>query len=366
MTPGAAKSTHTIGDRGNGSPERRHRGELTEAELAARHPSGDHSRRDVDAMHSSMELAAYLERKLLQRRHQKKSSKGREKQSPNLYAGQMAFDVAELKNGAQKQLESLKKGIEEEAAQVATWSMWFFQCWECDGLIRIDEDERCTIWWVAGTELGSEVQRFFQMKPLREKSAISIQRRDQRDQRHASDVHSQGTEGGRLVPKDPGNLGDSHGMPRYSNSRHGQFHKEPMGVAILSHISRCRQVAARTCQGQCLEGPKRKAGEAVCHGHGQWQGGALAEDGDRIFVRNTDLDYRLVLKFLKESTDVNQSLPPGDALARTPLYAAAQGGHRGVVKVLCDLRADMDKGASRNDASPLFTAAEYGHYEAVA
>ena len=35
-----------------------------------------------------------------------------------------------------------------------------------------------------------------------------------------------------------------------------------------------------------------------------------------------DLDYRLVLKFLKSSTDVNQSLPPGVA----PLYKAAMAG----------------------------------------
>lgn len=40
------------------------------------------------------------------------------------------------------------------------------------------------------------------------------------------------------------------------------------------------------------------------------------------------------------------------------------GGHLGVVKILCELRADTDKGATRYGASPLFTAAEYGHAEA--
>lgn len=40
------------------------------------------------------------------------------------------------------------------------------------------------------------------------------------------------------------------------------------------------------------------------------------------------------------------------------------GGHLGVVKILCELRADTDKGATRYSASPLFTAAEYGHAEA--
>lgn len=44
------------------------------------------------------------------------------------------------RNGAQKQLESLKKGIEEEAAQVATWERRVFR-WDCERRIRIDEDE---------------------------------------------------------------------------------------------------------------------------------------------------------------------------------------------------------------------------------
>ena len=35
-----------------------------------------------------------------------------------------------------------------------------------------------------------------------------------------------------------------------------------------------------------------------------------------------------------------------------------------MVKILCELRADTDKGATRHGASPLFTAAEYGHAEA--
>lgn len=35
-----------------------------------------------------------------------------------------------------------------------------------------------------------------------------------------------------------------------------------------------------------------------------------------------------------------------------------------MVKVLCELRAEIDKGALLTGASPLFTAAEYGHVEA--
>ena len=41
------------------------------------------------------------------------------------------------------------------------------------------------------------------------------------------------------------------------------------------------------------------------------------------------------------------------------------GGHRGVVKILCELRAEIDKGAQLTGASPLFTASEYGHVEAA-
>jgi hypothetical protein len=35
-----------------------------------------------------------------------------------------AFQLRHSRNGAQKQLESLQKGIEEEAAQIATWP-WY-------------------------------------------------------------------------------------------------------------------------------------------------------------------------------------------------------------------------------------------------
>jgi len=288
----------------------RHLGEFTEAEMAAQDRSDGSSNHGV--MHSCMELAAFLERKLLKR--PKRSSKGREKRSKNIYAGQMAFDalqqaikanqaeIDELQaqvNGAQKQLESLQKGIEEEAAQI--------------------------------------VQRFLQMKPLREKAAISIQ--------------------------------------RWLRER----------AKVNAWRDRSEKLAK-----QCAM--------------------AMANGGEELvnkFQSKGDLDYRLVLKFLKaDGADVNQSLPPGvtplykaamagqvisarllckagadkDAVgpskarqlhadlhdaSRTALYAAAQGGHLGVVKILCELRADTDKGATRYGASPLFTAAEYGHAEVV-
>lgn len=125
------------------------------------------------------------------------------------------------------------------------------------------------------------------------------------------------------------------------------------------------------------------------------------------FQSKGDLDYRLVLKFLKGS-EVNRVLPvgvtplhraamAGQALtvrllcragaeqnavgptlkaapsapaelqeaSRTALYAAAQQGHLGVVKVLCAERAEVDKGALLTGASPLFAAAEHGQEQVV-
>lgn len=84
-------------------------------------------------MANSIELASFLERKLLKRRALKPSRK-REKRSPALYAGQLAYEhlqraidanEAEIREHqkaveeAREQLESLKRGIEEEAARVA-------------------------------------------------------------------------------------------------------------------------------------------------------------------------------------------------------------------------------------------------------
>eukprot|EP00435_Cladocopium_sp_Y103_P006603 s691_g2.t1 len=295
----------------------RHLGELTEAEIAARQDQSD-GRSNHGAMHSCMELAAFLERKLLKNLKRPKRSSGREKRSTNsIYAGQMAFDalqqaikanqaeIDELQaevNGAQKQLESLQKGIEEEAARV--------------------------------------VQRFLQMKPLREKwlrGRAKVKAWRDRSEKLAKQC-----------------------AMAMANGR-----EEPLWGSLMEDM---------------------EAGNG-------WNRDSPFQELVNKFQSKGDLDYSLVLKFLKSSTDVNQSLPPGvtplykaamagqvisarllckagadkDAVgpskarqlqadlhdaSRTALYAAAQGGHVGVVKLLCGLRADTDKGATRHGSSP--------------
>eukprot|EP00729_Bicosta_minor_P027762 gene27762-34434_t len=55
----------------------------------------------------------------------------------------------------------------------------------------------------------------------------------------------------------------------------------------------------------------------------------------------------------------------GGKRKRTPLLAAAYGGHLGCVDALLGLRADVAQGKSDDGATPLFMASQGGHLAVV-